>query len=94
VLANPDHRTGLRLDVRRARQVVGVGVGFQRPFDGQAIIPGGLQDGLDRPHIDAAIPMIVIEHGIDHRGAAGRSIGHQIADGVGGLVEESLDDRG
>ena len=38
--------------------------------------------------IDLAGLGIVVEHRIDHGGALGRRIGHQIAERVGRLVEE------
>src|SRR3546814_8458669 len=37
--------------------------------------------------------MVVVEHRVDRRRLPGGGIGDQIADGVGGLVEERLDDR-
>ena len=92
VFADADLGAGLRLDVGRAGQVVGMGVGLQRPLDRAAGLLGGLQHGLDRAGVDLAGLVIVVEHRIDHGGLLGRRIGHQIADRVGGLVEERPDD--
>ena len=89
VLADADPGAGLRLHVGRAGQVVGVGVGLERPFDRQPTFRRGGEDGLDRADIDLAGLGIVVEHRIDHGGAPGRRIGHQIAERIGRLVEES-----
>ena len=52
VLADADLRAGLRLDVGRAGQVVGMGVGLQRPLDRHSQLLGRLQDRLDRAGVD------------------------------------------
>ena len=72
VLADADLRAGLRLDVGRAGEVVGMGVGFEHPFDRVAGLLGGLQDRLDRARVDLARIVIVVEHRIDHRSLLGR----------------------
>ncbi len=46
---------------------------------------------FDRPGVDRAGLVVVVEHGVDHRRPAGGRVGDQIADGVGRLVEEGLD---
>jgi hypothetical protein len=86
-----DLRASLRLDVGRARQVVGVRVGLQRPFDGVAQFGGGAQQRVHRAGIDLAAAGIVVEHRIDHRRLPGGGIGDDVADGIGRFVEKSTD---
>ena len=66
-------------------------VGLQRPFDRQPLLSRGGKNGFHRTHVDRSIAMVEIQHGIDDRGAVRHGIGDQIADGVGGLVEERRD---
>ena len=63
VLADTDLGAGLGLDVGRARQVVGVGVRLERPHDGPALLPGSAQNRLDRPGVDRATVVVVVEDG-------------------------------
>ena len=92
VLADADLRPGLGLDVGRTRQMVGMGMGLQRPLDRVARLLGRLEHRLDRARVDRAGVVVVVEDRIDDRRFLGRRIGHQVADGVGGLVEERPDD--
>ena len=92
VLADADLRAGLRLHVGRAGEMVGVGVGLQRPDHRVARLVGGLQHRLDGAGVDAAAVVIVVEHRIDEGSLLRLGIGHDVAHRVGGLVEEGLDD--
>ena len=65
---------------------------FQDPDDRQAEVLRRLQDRLNRAGVDFARLVIVVEHRIDHGGLPGDRIGHEVADGVGGLVKERPDD--
>ena len=60
VLADTDPRTGLRLDKRCARQVVGVRVGREGPFDRVAGLVRCPQHGLHRACIDRTGVVIVL----------------------------------
>lgn len=94
VLADADFRAGFRLDVRCARQMIRMGVGFQRPHNGQLAVRSGFQDRFNRTRIHLARLGIVVQHRIDHRALSRRRVGDEIADRVGGFVEEGLDVRG
>ena len=83
VLADADRRAGLRLDVGRAGQVVGMGVGLQHPDDIVALGLRGREDGVDRANVDRAGLGVVVEHGVDDGGLPRGGIPHQIGDGVG-----------
>ena len=72
VLADADPRAGLGLDVRRAREMIGVGVGLERPVEGDASVARSLQDRFHRAGVDLAGILIVVEHGIDHGAALRR----------------------
>ena len=75
VLADADLGAGLGLDVGRAGQVVGVGVGLERPVDRQSGLPRGREHGLDRAEIDLAGFGVIVQHRVDHGGALGLGIG-------------------
>jgi hypothetical protein len=91
VLADADLGAGLRLHIRRAGQVVGMGVCLERPGDAIAFVLGKAQHRLDRAGIDLAGAGIVVEHRIDERRLFGGGIGNKVADRIGRLVEESMD---
>ena len=76
--------------VRRGRQVIGVDMGLQNPFDRQALRlymrdqpVGGIGACAPRGRIE-------IQHRIDNGRLAGRRIGDDVADRVGRLVEEAV----
>jgi hypothetical protein len=54
VLPDADLCSGLRLDVRRAGQMIGMRVRFQGPDDLQVKLFGLLQNRLDRSGVDLA----------------------------------------
>ena len=74
--------------------MIGVGMRLQHPLDPQRIGFGGLEDRIGRCRGGLAGTVIEVEHRINHSGALGCRVGHQIADSVGGLIEEGLDGRG
>ena len=92
VLADADPRAGPGFDVGRTGEMVGMRMGLEYPLDRKLVLVRRRQNGFYRTDVDGAVALIEIEDGIDHRRAAGHGIGHQIADGVGGLVEERPDD--
>ena len=92
VLANADLRAGLRLDERCAREVVGMRVGLQHPFDSVVRLFGGHQHRLDGARIHLAGIVIVVEHGVDDSGLFRGRIGDEVAHRVCRLVEERSDD--
>ena len=92
VLADADFRAGLGLDVRRAGEMVGMGVGLERPHDGVALLFRHTQDGVDRADVDRAETGVVVEHGVDHRRLLGSGVGYDIAHGIGGLVKKRAND--
>ena len=67
VLADADLGAGLGLDIGRARQVVGMSVGLERPFNRVACLLGQAQHRLDRARVDLARVVVVVEHRIDDR---------------------------
>ena len=79
------------LDVGRAGEVVGVGVGLERPVDADARFARCLQDRFDGARVDLAGVLIVVEHGVDDGAALRFAVPDQVADRVGRLVEESAD---
>ena len=92
VLTDADLGAGFELDVRRARQMVGVRVGLEHPVDGKAFGLCRLEDAVGRFGRGPAARVVVVEHGIDDRGALCLGVSHEVAHGVGGLVEEGFDD--
>ena len=54
VFTNADFSAGLRLDERRAREVVGMRMCLEHPFDRVARLFGGLQHRLDRARVHLA----------------------------------------
>ena len=81
----------LGLDRRRAGEVIGMDMGFEHPFDGDAFVPGGLQQFLDGAVVDGPACGIEIQHRIDHDAALLSRVPDEVADRVGRLVEESAD---
>ena len=93
VRADADLRAGLGLQVGCGREMVGMGVGLEDPFDRQPVCVGGLQHGLGG--FVRGLPRLVVEihHRIDDGRLFRRRIAHQVADGVGRLVEKGPDRR-
>jgi hypothetical protein len=91
VLADADLGPGFRLHIGRAGQVVGMSVGLERPGDAIAFVLGEAQHRLDRAGIDFAGARIVVEHRIDERRLFGGGIGNNVADRIGRLVKERVD---
>ena len=91
VFADADPGAGLGLDIGRAGQMVGMGVGLQHPLDRIAGLAGRLQHGLDGARVDRSVVVVVVEHRVDDGGLLRRRVRHQIADRVGGLVKERPD---
>ena len=90
VLADADLGAGLRLHIGRAGQVVGMGVGLERPGDAIAVLLGEAQHRLDRAGIDLAGARIVVEYRIDERSLLGGGVGNNVADRIGRLVKERV----
>ena len=87
----PILRAGLRLDVGRAGQMVGMSVRLQHPLDRISGLVGRLQHRLDGARVDRSVILIVVEHRIDDGRLLRRRVRHQIAHRVGGLVKERPD---
>ena len=92
MFANADLRARLRLDIGGAGEVVRMGVGLQNPFDLIARLSRRLQHGAHRARVHRGDRVIIVEDRIDDRRLARRRIGHEVADRVGGLIEEAPDD--
>ena len=91
MFANADLGARLGTDVRRTRQMIGMGMGFQHPIDDQAKRFRPRQNGIDRAVVDFAGLVIVIEDRVDDRAMPARRVPDEIADRIGRLIEESLD---
>jgi hypothetical protein len=93
VLTDCDPSTGLQLDIGRTRQVVRMCVRFQNLLDFDAEFLRLRKDGVGRFHSCLTAPMIEIQNGVDHRTRFCRGIPHEIANGIGRLIEKSLNFR-
>ena len=81
---------GLQLDIGRARHMIGMRMRLQHLRNLDAKLAGLRENGIGRGHRRLAAAEVVVEHGIDHRAFHARRIPHQIADGIGRLVEKRL----
>lgn len=81
----------LLLQVGRGGQVVGMRVGFQQPAALQAVFAHEGDHLVGRGGGRAARLRVVVEHGIDDGAVPTVGLIHNIGDGGGGGVEESLD---
>jgi hypothetical protein len=91
LVADADLAAELLLDVGRGRQVVGMDMGLDDPLELQAV---GLDVGDDLVGViigDAAGGVVDVHDGIDDGAASEAGVLDDIADRVGGLVEEGLD---
>jgi len=86
-------RAGLRLEVMRRREVVGMGMGLEKPDDPRARLRRGGEQGVGALRRDPARLRVVVENGIDDRGLAARRVDHEIGDGIGRFVEKGADFR-
>ncbi|MNP03773.1 hypothetical protein D3C76_956690 [compost metagenome] len=81
----------LPLEVGGSRQMIGVGMGFQQPFDAQALLADMGDHRVGAGMADAPGGGIVVQHRIDDGAGVARRIAHHVAVGVCPRVEESLD---
>ena len=84
----------LLLDVARAGQVVGMGMGLEDPVELQALAADVVDHPVGRSRGRPPRLEIVVQHRIDHRGAGARGIRHHIGHGEGFRVEKGFDVRG
>jgi hypothetical protein len=77
MLADPELSAHLLLNVGRRRQMIGVRVSLDQPFDLEPVEPDVVDDGVRRLIADAACRVIDIHDGIDHRAGRGLRILHQ-----------------
>jgi hypothetical protein len=94
VLADADRRAGLRFDVGRRRQVVGMDMRLQHPADGDTLLLGRLKHAVGESGVGGAGRVVPVGHRVDDGGLLRGRIPDQAADGVGRLVEEGADLRG
>ena len=75
VLADARSGAGLRLDERRSREVIGMGMGFEHPLDSSTgFARAAARIASARADVGFARGEVEIEHRIDHR-RAGRVSG-------------------
>ena len=71
-----------------AGQVVGVGMGFQHPLDRQPLIAHEMDQFIGGIGAEPSGLRFVVEHRINHRGAAGVRVPDHVGKGGGGLVKK------
>ena len=91
VLADTEPAAEFALDVGRRREVVGMDVGLDQPFEPPAVAPDMVDDAVGAVVCDAARRVVDVHHRIDDRAGVGRGIAHDVADRVGRCVEERHD---
>ena len=94
---NPRADGGLRANAPfqmvGCRQMVGMRMRFQDPFDRQARVASGSEHPFGAFDVDPPAGRIITEHGIDDRRRPRDRIADEIANAVRGLVEEGLHAR-
>ena len=88
VFADAHLRAGLDLDVWRIGEMVGMGMGFEQPYDLQAIFFCSLRDSIGRCRRRFPALMVVVEDRTDDSGLLRFRIGNEVAHGVCRLSEE------
>ena len=91
LLADGQAAAELGAQVVAGTQVVGMHMGFQDPLHAQALFADVGDHPLGAGVGGAAGSRIVIEHGVDQGALAAVGIGHHVAVGAGGGVEEGHD---
>ena len=87
----PSLPPSLLLDVRRGRQVIGVGMGLDQPFDLEVMVANEADDLVGRLIADAARRVVDVHDAVDDGAGVGSWVLDDIADRVGRLVEERRD---
>ena len=90
VLADADLGRGLRLEIGRSRQMIGMSMGLEHPDDARTLGVSLSQDSPGRFNRSIARAMIIVENRVNHRGHLCVAVPDEIAHRVGGLIEESL----
>eukprot|EP00003_Mantamonas_plastica_P027470 TRINITY_DN5895_c0_g4_i1.p2 TRINITY_DN5895_c0_g4~~TRINITY_DN5895_c0_g4_i1.p2 ORF type:complete len:242 (+),score=2.08 TRINITY_DN5895_c0_g4_i1:471-1196(+) len=81
------------MQIRCRREMVSMNVGFENPLDSQVMAANILYDRVSRTDIGASCGVIEVQNGIDNGTGLAVRIPHYIAEGVGWLIKEMLDDR-
>jgi len=93
VAADADLAAQFLLDIGRAGQVVGMGVGLDDPLQLQAVLFDMPDDLVGTVIGDAPGGIVDVHHAVDHGAGIAVGIFHDIADGVGIFVEKRGDLR-
>jgi hypothetical protein len=91
ILPKVSWTTVMFLDIGRRREVIGVDVGLDQPFDAEPVL---LDEGDDPVRVlvgDAAGGVVDVHDGIDDGAGVGLRILHDVADGVRRRVEKGGD---
>jgi len=94
VRADGDLPAQVVADVLRAREVVGMGVGFQDPLHLPALGAHVVDDAVGRGAGQRAGFGLEIQHRVDHRDLAAGGVGQHIAHRAGDVVVEGFDVHG
>ena len=89
--ADADLSAELFLQIGRGRKMVGVGVGFEQPVDGQPVLSHIGNDLISAVLRGSPRFWVVIEHAVDDCGALRGRISNDVSDGERGRVKEGLD---
>ena len=91
VFTDADLAAQLSLNIGGTRQMVGMNVGFNQPFQRQTMRCDEFNHCIGRGIGNATRRVIDIHHAVDHRTGGTGGITHHIAHGVGFGVKESGD---
>lgn len=72
--------------------MIGVHMGLQDQPNGEPVHTGLFENLIRRLGRGLARLVVVVQHRVDHRSLMGHGISHKIADGIGGFIEESVND--
>jgi len=81
------------LQVGRGRKMIGMRMRLEQPSDGQRLAAHVVNDRVGGTGRGAAGGGVKIQHAVDNRGLSGRWVMNDVARGVGGFIEEALDDE-
>ena len=89
VTPDPDPAAQLALDIGRGGQMVGVDMGFDQPFDRQALDADKGDDLLGVVIGDPPGGIVDVHHAVDDRAGVAGGVADDIADRVGGRIEKA-----
>ena len=89
--ADAQRAAELLLQVGRGREMVGVDVGLQHPFDLEAMLAHESDHPIGGMAVGAARGRVIVQHRVDQGALAGGRVDRDVAHRVGGRVEEARD---